>query len=169
MSSPNVDKVTLIRGLNPAQRKGILRSPTSIICGGLLLCFTAVEHNPDIPLQILAGPGSGKTKVSSRKRAYTMPSYPNLMSISNPLKVLTSRIAHLNIVHGLAPTSICAVTFTNKAANEMRDRLTKLIGKEKTTALQMGTFHSLCARFLRKYYHAVKLQENFTICDADET
>ena len=98
-----------------------------------------------------------------------MPSYSDLMSISNPLKVLTSRIAHLNIVHGLAPTSICAVTFTNKAANEMRDRLTKLIGKEKTTALQMGTFHSLCARFLRKYYHAVKLEENFTICDADET
>ena len=69
----------------------------------------------------------------------------------------------------MAPKSICAVTFTNKAATEMRVRLTKLIGKEKTTALQMGTFHSLCARFLRKYYHAVKLEENFTICDADET
>lgn len=105
--------------------------------------------------------------MSSIKRAYTVLSYSDLIYI--PLKVLTSRIAHLNIVHGIAPTSICAVTFTNKAAFEMRDRLTKLIGKEKTTALQMGTFHSLCARFLRKYYHAVKLEENFTICDADET
>ncbi|KAF8806984.1 UvrD-helicase-domain-containing protein [Phlegmacium glaucopus] len=110
-----------------------------------LLLPVAVEHEPHIPLQILAGPGSGKTKV------------------------LTSRIAYLILEHSIAPTSICAVTFTNKAATEMRERLTKLIGKEKTTALQMGTFHSLCARFLRKYYHSVKLEENFTICDAEET
>lgn len=72
-------------------------------------------------------------------------------------------------MHDIAPTSICAVTFTNKAATEMRDRLSKLIGTKMTIALQMGTFHSLCARFLRKYYHAVKLEENFTICDAEET
>ena len=84
-------------------------------------------------------------------------------------KVLTSRIAYLILVHDILPTSICAVTFTKKAATEMRERLTRLIGKEKTTALQMGTFHSLCARFLRKYYHAVKLEENFTICDAEDT
>ena len=78
MSSPNIDQVSLIRGLNPAQRKGIFRSPT--ICAALLLCFIAVEHDPDIPLQILAGPGSGKTKVSSRKRAYIVPSYSNIQS-----------------------------------------------------------------------------------------
>jgi superfamily I DNA/RNA helicase len=78
MSSPIIDKVSLIRGLNPAQRKGIIRSPSTIFC--LLLCFIAVEHDPVIPLQILAGPGSGKTKVSSRKRAYTVPSYSDIQS-----------------------------------------------------------------------------------------
>ena len=93
-----------------------------------------------------------------------MASHPDIQNS----KVLTSRIAHLILVHSIPPTSICAVTFTNKAATEMRERLIKLIGKEKTTALQMGTFHSLCARFLRKYYHAIKLEENFTICDAEE-
>ncbi|KAF8905113.1 P-loop containing nucleoside triphosphate hydrolase protein, partial [Gymnopilus junonius] len=105
----------------------------------------AVEHDPTIPLQILAGPGSGKTKV------------------------LTSRIARLITTHKLPPSTICAVTFTNKAANEMRDRLTKLIGKVKTTALQMGTFHSICARYLRMFSAEVNLDTNFTICDADES
>ncbi|KAF8962796.1 UvrD-helicase-domain-containing protein [Flammula alnicola] len=116
----------LLESLNPAQLK-------------------AVKHDPSIPLQILAGPGSGKTKV------------------------LTSRIAQLILTHNMKPSSICAVTFTNKAANEMRDRLIKLIGQAKTTALQMGTFHSLCARYLRMHPHAVKLEANFTICDADES
>lgn len=105
----------------------------------------AVKYWPETPLQILAGPGSGKTKV------------------------LTSRIAHLILNHHLPPFSICAVTFTNKAANEMRERLTKLIGKERTSQLRMGTFHALCARFLRKYAHLVKLAENFTVCDAEES
>jgi len=50
----------------------------------------------------------------------------------------------------------------------MRERLTKLIGKERTSQLRMGTFHALCARFLRKYAHLVKLAENFTVCDAEE-
>lgn len=64
--------------------------------------------------------------------------------------------------------SICAVTFTNKAANEMRERLTKLIGKEETQALQLGTFHALCAKFLRKQSKLAGLKSNFTITDADE-
>lgn len=50
----------------------------------------------------------------------------------------------------------------------MRERLTKLIGKERTSQLRMGTFHALCARFLRKYAHLVKIAENFTVCDAEE-
>ncbi|EIW84369.1 P-loop containing nucleoside triphosphate hydrolase protein [Coniophora puteana RWD-64-598 SS2] len=104
-----------------------------------------VQHSPSVPLQILAGPGSGKTKV------------------------LTSRIAHLILQHRLEPGSICAVTFTNKAANEMRTRLTKLIGSERTNQVKMGTFHSLCALFLRKYGTSVGLDGNFTICDADES
>src|ERR1700685_1430475 len=86
----------------------------------------AVQHPPSTPLQILAGPGSGKTKV------------------------LTSRIAYLILHHSLPPSSICAVTFTNKAAKEMRERLERLIGKERTGQVRMGTFHALCAGFLRK-------------------
>ncbi|KAF7976974.1 hypothetical protein HWV62_5051 [Athelia sp. TMB] len=106
----------------------------------------AVQHPPDTPLQILAGPGSGKTKV------------------------LTSRIAHLILHHRIPPSSICAVTFTNKAANEMRERLEKLLGKDRTSQVQMGTFHALCAGFLRKWCSRAELgiEANFTVCDSDE-
>lgn len=68
----------------------------------------------------------------------------------------------------IAPSSICAVTFTNKAANEMRARLEQLIGKERTNELRLGTFHSLCGRFLRQYANLVGLEGNFTVCDAEE-
>ncbi|EKM83172.1 hypothetical protein AGABI1DRAFT_104902 [Agaricus bisporus var. burnettii JB137-S8] len=105
----------------------------------------AVQHSPSIPLQILAGPGSGKTKV------------------------LISRVAHLICHHDIAPSSICAVTFTNKAANEMRQRLTKLLGDEITSQIKMGTFHALCANFLRRYGNAIALERNFTVCDAEES
>ncbi|KAH7884318.1 P-loop containing nucleoside triphosphate hydrolase protein [Phlebopus sp. FC_14] len=103
-----------------------------------------VEHSPTVPLQILAGPGSGKTRV------------------------LTSRIAYLILHHGLNPASICAVTFTNKAANEMRTRLVNILGK-KTNEIKLGTFHSICARFLRKYGHMVGVETNFTVCDSEES
>ncbi|KAI0342822.1 UvrD-helicase-domain-containing protein [Trametopsis cervina] len=105
----------------------------------------AVQHSPDIPLQILAGPGSGKTRV------------------------LTSRIVHLISEHGIPPSAICAVTFTNKAANEMRERLTKMVGKEVVNSLKMGTFHSLCARFVRKYAKLAGIEGNFTVCDSEES
>lgn len=106
----------------------------------------AVQHPPSTPLQILAGPGSGKTKV------------------------LTTRIAYLILHHGLPPQSICAVTFTNKAAKEMRERLERLIGKERTGMVRMGTFHALCAGFLRVWSGRVGLgvESNFTVCDAEE-
>ncbi|KAF9267802.1 UvrD-helicase-domain-containing protein [Marasmius fiardii PR-910] len=107
--------------------------------------LAAVNHPPEIPLQILAGPGSGKTKV------------------------LTSRIAHLILQHKIPPIAICAVTFTNKAANEMKERLTNLIGKEKMVQVKMGTFHALCALFIRRYASVVGLADNFTVCDADES
>ncbi|KAH9850321.1 UvrD-helicase-domain-containing protein [Lenzites betulinus] len=116
----------LMRELNPAQLR-------------------AVQHPPQIPLQILAGPGSGKTKV------------------------LTMRIAYLIAHCYLPPWSLCAVTFTNKAANEMRERLVKLIGKDNTAQIKMGTFHALCAKFLRKYSGVVGIEGNFTVCDADES
>ncbi|KAL1707981.1 P-loop containing nucleoside triphosphate hydrolase protein [Schizophyllum commune] len=104
----------------------------------------AVHHDPAIPLQILAGPGSGKTKV------------------------LTSRIAYLILHHKIPPYAICAVTFTNKAANEMRERLTKLLGPEQTSQIRMGTFHALCAQFLRRHSSKIGVDSNFTICDIDE-
>lgn len=85
-----------------------------------------------------------------------------------PIQVLTSRIAHLILNCHIPPPAICAVTFTNKAANEMRERLTKLLGKTQVAQLKMGTFHSLCARFLRKYSKLVDVPENFTVCDASE-
>ncbi|KZV90870.1 UvrD/REP type DNA helicase [Exidia glandulosa HHB12029] len=105
----------------------------------------AVTHPPHVPLQILAGPGSGKTHV------------------------LTCRIAHLVGARNIAPSRIVAVTFTNKAANEMRERLVKLVGPVNTAKLLMGTFHALCAKFLRQYGEAIGLNKNFTICDADES
>ncbi|KAG2070745.1 UvrD-helicase-domain-containing protein [Suillus decipiens] len=104
-----------------------------------------VTHCPNSPLQILAGPGSGKTKV------------------------LTSRIAYMILHHEIDPSSICAVTFTNKAANEMRARLFKLIGKDSVNKVKLGTFHAICALFLRKYGTSVGLNGNFTICDSDES
>ncbi|KAG1729658.1 P-loop containing nucleoside triphosphate hydrolase protein, partial [Suillus paluster] len=104
-----------------------------------------VTHPPDSALQILAGPGSGKTKV------------------------LTSRIAYMIVHHDMDPSSICAVTFTNKAANEMRARLAKLIGKDRANKVKMGTFHAICVLFLRKYGSAVGLDANFTICDSEES
>ncbi|KAJ8483028.1 hypothetical protein ONZ45_g14749 [Pleurotus djamor] len=133
-----------LTNLNDAQRKGkdfllpILSNPHNAT-------FSAVHHPPHIPLQILAGPGSGKTRV------------------------LTSRIAHLILHHAIPSASICAVTFTNKAANEMKERLTKLLGAEQTRTLKLGTFHALCASFLRKYASLVGLSNNFSVCDADES
>ena len=84
------------------------------------------------------------------------------------MQVLTSRIAHLILRHSISPSSICAVTFTNKAANEMRERLKKILGKNRIGEVKTGTFHSLCAQFLRKYAHTIGLSDNFSICDADE-
>jgi DNA helicase-2/ATP-dependent DNA helicase PcrA len=76
--------------------------------------IAAVISPPDSPLQILAGPGSGKTRV------------------------LTSRVAHLVRKHGYRPMEITAVTFTNKAANEMKKRLALLLGPKDADALILG-------------------------------
>lgn len=132
----------LMKSLNAAQLRGQCRIPDEIIF--CRTTYLAVRHPPDIPLQILAGPGSGKTKV------------------------LTMRIAYLITDCYLPPSTICAVTFTNKAANEMRERLVKLIGKDATAQIKMGTFHALCAMFLRRYATLVGIDNTFTICDADE-
>ncbi|KIK45214.1 hypothetical protein CY34DRAFT_78359 [Suillus luteus UH-Slu-Lm8-n1] len=136
----------LLKSLNSAQTRCVFHVvPCSIIRVLICLVRTGVTHRPDSPLQILAGPGSGKTKV------------------------LTSRIAYMILHHGMDPSSICAVTFTNKAANEMRARLVKLVGKDSVNKVKLGTFHAICALFLRKYGTSVGLDGNFTICDSDES
>lgn len=97
------------------------------------------------PVLVVAGPGSGKTRV------------------------LTHRIAYLIQEMNVRPENILAVTFTNKAAREMRDRIDKLIGDEGTEGLVMGTFHSLGVRILRQnpglVAHHLDLQPNFVIYD----
>jgi superfamily I DNA/RNA helicase len=115
----------LLRGLNPAQQ-------------------TAVKAPPG-PMIVLAGPGSGKTRV------------------------LTSRIALL-MKQGADPSSIVAVTFTNKAANEMRQRVKKALGIKHDSDLQVtvGTFHKVCLNILREFGHLLGLEPNFLIFDADQ-
>ena len=104
----------------------------------------AVEYG-DGPLLVLAGAGSGKTRV------------------------LTHRIAYLISVHGIDPRSIFAVTFTNKAAGEMRHRVGDLLGRlgirMSERELWVSTFHSACVRILRSDIHHLGYNNSFTIYD----
>jgi DNA helicase-2/ATP-dependent DNA helicase PcrA len=111
-------------GLNPEQRE-------------------AVEAT-DGPVLVLAGAGTGKTRV------------------------LTTRIAHI-IALGLArPHEILAVTFTNKAAREMKDRIARLVGPTAEGMPWLGTFHSISAKLLRRHAELVGLKSDFTILDTDD-
>ena len=98
----------------------------------------------DGPLLIVAGAGSGKTKV------------------------LTSRIAHIIKEKKAFPNQILSVTFTNKAAKEMQNRVSAILNSEATGLSWLGTFHSICAKLLRKHAGAAGLTSNFTIIDADD-
>ena len=111
-----------LQGLNPAQQ--------------------AAVETIDGPLLILAGAGSGKTRV------------------------LTRRVAHL-LHSGVRPWQILAVTFTNKAAAEMRERVKTLAGPP-ATGLEMGTFHSVCARLLRRHAELLGHTSSFVIYDTDD-
>ncbi len=102
----------------------------------------AVEHLEG-PILVLAGAGSGKTRV------------------------LTTRIAHMIDEHGIDAASILAVTFTNKAAGEMRSRVRSLLDHDPA-GMWMGTFHSIGARLLRRHASVLGFSSNFSIVDADQ-
>ena len=112
-----------LEDLNPAQRKA-----AQTISG---------------PVLILAGAGTGKTRV------------------------ITTRICHL-LSKGIRPDSILAVTFTNKAANEMRERVGSMVAKAKASKLTISTFHSLCVRILRRDIERLGYKHNFTIYTQSE-
>lgn len=114
----------LLHGLNPRQRE-------------------AVEHSGS-PLLVVAGAGSGKTKV------------------------LTSRIAYLLAARGVHPGEIMAITFTNKAAAEMKERVSALVGP-RARAMWVSTFHSMCVRVMRREAKSAGLSSNFSIYDSDDS
>jgi DNA helicase II / ATP-dependent DNA helicase PcrA len=118
------ESVEPLAGLNPAQREAVLHF--------------------EGPMLVLAGAGSGKTRV------------------------LTARIARLIEHHGVDPSRILAVTFTNKAAGEMRERIARLLGEEPK-GMWSGTFHAIGARILRSSAKHVGRTASFTIYDEDDT
>ena len=98
----------------------------------------------DGPVLVVAGPGSGKTRV------------------------LTQRIAYLIASEGIRPWQILAVTFTNKAAKEMDQRVKSMLNEQATDGIMLGTFHSICARILRREVDHLPLESNFVIFDSDD-
>src|SRR3954454_2460443 len=120
----SAERTEPLAGLNPAQREAVLHY--------------------EGPMLVLAGAGSGKTRV------------------------LTTRIARLIEHHGVDPSRILAVTFTNKAAGEMRERITRLLGEEPR-GMWSGTFHAIGARILRTSAPLVGRTSSFTIYDEDDS
>src|SRR5579859_5316610 len=122
-----LDQSNLLAGLNEPQRRAV----------------TTTEG----PVLILAGPGSGKTRV------------------------ITHRIAYIVQHDHVSPWRILAVTFTNKAAKEMRERLEKLVGINESKEMTIGTFHAICARVLRieaDHLAPLGLNRSFVILDTDD-
>ena len=117
-----MNKEELINGLNDKQKEAVLAT--------------------DGPCLVIAGAGSGKTKVLTHKIAY-------------------------DIASGIKPWNILAITFTNKAANEMKERIEKLIG-DAAKDLWMGTFHSICVRILRRYIDRIGYKTDFVIFDTSD-
>ncbi len=117
------DATSYLARLNPEQREAV--------------------ETVDGPVLVLAGAGTGKTRV------------------------LTTRFAHILLTGRAAPGQVLAVTFTNKAAREMRERVGALLGRP-AEGLWLGTFHALCARMLRRHAGLVGLTSGFTILDGDD-
>ena len=93
---------------------------------------------------VIAGAGSGKTRV------------------------LTYKVAHL-LKNGISPFNILALTFTNKAAKEMRNRIDRIVGGQQSRSLWMGTFHSVFSRILRAEAEKIHFPTNFTIYDTADS
>ena len=121
------------------RRKGFLMPPADLLSDLTPIQAEAVQHT-DGPLLILAGAGSGKTRVITRRVAY-------LLSL------------------GVRPGQILAITFTNKAANEMRQRVDALVPGNR---VWISTFHAMGAKLLRQYGERLGLDKNFTIYDVDD-
>ena len=100
--------------------------------------------NVDGPSLVVAGAGSGKTKV------------------------LTTRLAYIIEQKKAWANQILCVTFTNKAAKEMRERVIKILGPNASSLSWLGTFHSISVKFLRRHAEAIGLKSNFTILDTDD-
>ncbi|WP_369212725.1 ATP-dependent DNA helicase [Streptomyces flavofungini] len=121
---PVIDPAALLEGLNENQRAAVVHAGS--------------------PLLIVAGAGSGKTRV------------------------LTHRIAHLLAARGVHPGQILAITFTNKAAGEMKERVEQLVGP-RANAMWVSTFHSACVRILRREYKKLGFTSSFSIYDAADS
>ncbi len=143
----NDDGLDLLEELNSLYEEESQADNEAGIAGSLLEALNdeqreAVTHL-DGPLLILAGAGSGKTRV------------------------ITYRIAYMMERFNVAPSTILAITFTNKAANEMKERLAALVG-DRAQYIWCGTFHSIFARILRRHAEDIGYGKNFTIVDTDD-
>jgi len=123
--NPNKADLPYLEGLNPEQLDAVLST--------------------EGPLLVLAGAGTGKTRV------------------------LTTRITHILQQRMAWPSQILAVTFTNKAAREMKNRIAAQVGEAVEGMPWLGTFHSICVKILRRHAELVGLKSGFTILDTDDT
>jgi len=130
--------------LSPAERAAATRVLAARITADLNPEQARAVTTTDGPLLILAGAGSGKTRV------------------------LAHRVAYLVGVRGVPPWQILAVTFTNRAAGELRERIVALIGERAGRDVQAGTFHALCARVLRRDGEAIGIPRGFVVYDTDD-